>query len=97
MIPLPNVIAGILIGIVNDLWVPRLIIPFGWGFVFCFYQSFFSSNRRAAFIEDAQSLDRPLKFGMNPRTGFYFVEYCTAVSTSVLFSVISGLIKDWLF
>jgi hypothetical protein len=93
MVPFPNVIAGILIGIANDNWLSWLIAPFGWGLCFCVYESFTWSDRRTAFIENAQSLGRTLKFGMSPRMAFYFVEYSTAVCTSLLFSAMSGLIK----
>ena len=33
-----NVIAGILIGWFNDIWLARLLVPFGWGVVWCTYK-----------------------------------------------------------
>lgn len=37
MIPFPNLVAGILVGIANDSCVARLVVPFIWGIVFCVY------------------------------------------------------------
>jgi hypothetical protein len=93
MIPFPNVIAGILIGIANDTWLARLIIPLAWGLVFCVYTSIARRDKRDAFITQSQGRDRQAKWGMSHMQTFYFVEYLTATSTSLIFSIISGLIK----
>ena len=93
MIPFPNVIAGILIGIANDTWLARIIIPFAWGIVFCIYTSIARRDKRDTFLTKSQSLDRKTKWGMSHVQAFYFVEYMTASFTSLLFSIISGLIK----
>ncbi|MBW2004751.1 MAG: hypothetical protein JRI72_09080, partial [Deltaproteobacteria bacterium] len=50
MIPFPNVIAGILIGITNDAWIARLILPFGWGVAYCIYTSITRRDRRDEFV-----------------------------------------------
>ena len=91
--PFPNVIAGILIGIVNDTWLSRLIIPFIWGFVFCIYTSIFRRDKRDVFITNAEIHDIKAKWGMSNVQAFYFIEYFTASFTSLLFSIISGFIK----
>jgi len=93
MIPLPNVIAGILIGVANDTWLARLIVPFGWGIVFCIYTLIVRREKRDAFVAKAETLDRKAKLGMSHAQAFYFVEYMTASFTSLLFSVILGFIK----
>jgi len=93
MIPFPNVIAGILIGVANDTWLARLIVPFVWGIVFCIDTSIFRREKRDAFVAKAEVLDRKTKLGMSHAQAFYFVEYWTASFTSLLFSVISGFIK----
>lgn len=93
MLPFPNVLAGILIGIANDTWLARLVIPFVWGIVFCFYASFSWRDRREAFVAHQRSLGRKVKWGMSPIQAFYFVEYMTGSFTSLIFSVISGAIK----
>jgi len=59
MIPFPNVIVGILIGLVNDTW---------W--------------------------DRKARFGMSHILSFYFIEYATATSSSLFFSIIAGAIRE---
>jgi hypothetical protein len=94
MIPFPNVLAGIIIGIVTDTWFARLVIPFVWGIVFCVYASFFTSGRKDRFVAHQKSLNRKAKWGMSPIEAFYFVEYMTACFTSLIFSLISGAIKS---
>jgi hypothetical protein len=93
MIPFPNVIAGILIGVANDTWLARLIVPFAWGIVFCIYTSIARRDKRDAFIKQGERIDRKAKWGMSHVQAFYFVEFMTASFTSLLFSIISGLIK----
>jgi len=93
MIPFPNVIAGILIGIVSDTWLARLIAPFIWGVVFCIYTSIARQDERDAFITNMEIHDKKVKLGMSHVEAFYFVEYMTASFTSLFFSVISGFIK----
>jgi len=93
MIPFPNVIAGILIGIANDMWLARLTVPFIWGIVFCIYTSIFRRDKRDVFIANAEMRDRKAKWGMSHTQAFYFVEYMTAAFTSLVFSIISGFIK----
>jgi len=93
MIPFPNIIAGILIGVANDTWLARLIVPFVWGIVFCIDTSIFRREKRDAFVAKAEVLDRKTKLGMSHAQAFYFVEYWTASFTSLLFSVISGFIR----
>jgi len=96
MIPFPNVIAGILIGIANDEWLMRIVIPFIWGFIFCFTASITWHDRKSDYIEQAKMLNRPLKFGMSPLLAFYFIEYFTASSTALVFSVIAGFVMLWI-
>ena len=92
MIPFVNVIVGILIGVFNDSWVARLAIPFLWGLVFCLYVTIAQSGRRHAFIAAKQG--QKAKWGMSPFQAFYFIEYMTAVSTSLPVALLSGWIKQ---
>ena len=91
-----NVIAGILIGIANDTWLARLIIPFVWGIVFCVYTSIARKNKRDAFIAKAEMRNRKANWGLSPMQAFYVIEYNTASFTSLSFSIILGFIKDYL-
>ena len=93
MVPFMNVIVGILIGVFNDTWLPRLVSPFIWGVVFCIYVSIVERKRRDAFIANAEMHDRKARWGMSHMQAFYFTEYMTATFTSLALSVISGLIK----
>ena len=88
-----NVIAGILIGIANDTWLARIIVPFGWGIVFCIYASIARRKKKEVFIENPENSGRDAMFGMSHGQAFYFVEYMTATFTSLAFSIISGIIK----
>jgi len=93
MIPFPNIIAGIMIGVVSDAWHIRLIVPFIWGIVYCVNTSIFRREKRDEFVARSEKLDRKTKLGMSQAQAFYFVEYGTVSFTSLLFSVISGFIK----
>ena len=90
---MPNAIAGVLIGIANDSWLPRLIIPFIWGVVFCVYTSIARQAKREEFIVQAVMREQKAKWGMSPTQAFYFTEYGTATVTSLIFSIIAGGIK----
>jgi hypothetical protein len=93
MIPFPNLIAGVLIGIASDTWLQRLIIPFGWGLVVCVYTSLFRKDERDIYIADRKSIDHKAKWGLSDLQSFYFVEYMTASFISLTFSLVSGAIK----
>jgi len=87
-----NVIAGILIGIINDSWWGRIISPFLWGFVWYSRMMIFKSDYHVRYLEENK--ERKLKWGMKPKVTFFFIEYITAVSTSLVFSVIAGIVYD---
>jgi len=90
-----NLIAGILIGFFNESWLLRIVIPFIWGVVFCVYVSIVGKNRRNAYIEKHADSER--RFGMSVIQSFYFVEYMTAITTSLLFSIISGFVRTFIW
>ena len=90
-----NVIAGILIGIANDTWFSRLIIPFVWGIVFCFYTSILSKDREKVSIEIREMRGKKAKWGMSHFQAFYFIEYITAAFTSLIFSIGAGFVKGF--
>jgi len=92
--PFPNLIAGILIGIACHKWGTRLIIPFAWGMGFCVYTSIFEKRKRDLTIAYKQHVNRKIKWGMSPSRAFYFTEYVTATLTSLVFSSLTGAIKD---
>lgn len=74
-----NVIAGILIGWFNETWVARIIACFGWGIAWCLYYSISGkAKNRMVSITTFQS---------------YVVEYLTATTTSLIFSLLIGSIK----
>lgn len=87
-----NAIAGILIGIVNKTWLGRIIAPFLWGFVWYFRVLVFKSDYYNNYLETTKG--KSLKWGMSPKISFFFTEYTTALITSLLFSIIAGLVYD---
>ena len=97
MIPAPNVIAGILIGLASDVWLARIIAPFAWGIVFCIYTWIAREEEKNAFVAARQASisGQKAKWGMSHGQAFYFVEYMTAAFTSLPFSLLTGLIKGF--
>jgi len=94
MITFPNAIAGILIGIANQSWFFCIFAPFAWGVVFCLYMSIAEPQLRGASYANAELREEKTKWGMSHRQAFYFNAYTTAISTSLLFSIVTGIIKQ---
>jgi len=92
--PFLNLIAGILIGMACHKWGERLIGPFAWGIVFCVYTSIFEKGKRDVTIAYKQHVNGKFKWGMSPSQVFYFTEYVTATLISLVFSSLTGAIKD---
>jgi len=93
--PFINVIAGVLIGTISNFWLPRILIPFAWGLMFLVYVLVVERKRRDIFIREKG--DKKAKCGMSSAQAFYFVEYLTATTTTLILSVISGGIKELFF
>jgi len=93
MIPMPNAIAGVLIGLVNDAWLARVLAPFGWGAVFCIYTSITRRDQLDASVAQGEMRGRKARGRMSHAQAFYFIEYATATTTSLIFSVVAGAIK----
>jgi len=89
-----SLIAGILIGIANETWIQRLIIPFIWGIVYCIYTSILRRDRLNEYVKNVEARGGELKWRMSPVQAFYFVEYVTAVLTSLTFSLITGVFTE---
>ena len=87
MIPMPNVIAGVLIGAVNDTWVGVLATSaVVWPLTFCVYVSFVDSPR---LIDMADKLGSRFKA--------YLVEFWTAALTALPVATIVYLVRRLLF
>ena len=84
MIPMPNVIAGVLVGLVNDAWVGVLAgSALVWPLIFCVYVSLVDSPRVAAMAEKLES-----------RVKAYLVEFCTASLTALPVASIVYLVRS---
>lgn len=95
LVPIPNAIAGIIIGVLAYSWLGRLGIPFVWGISWCFLVSIVGREERDFFIKHKKG--QKAKWDMSPVWAFYYIEYMTASTTALLFSIITGLIKDLIF
>lgn len=92
MIPAPNFIAGVLIGLANTSWLAVILACLVWPFVFCAYVAIFDAARRDATVEHFRTQSRRLLFD-SPVLTFYAIEFSTALTTSLLVACIAHLIK----
>lgn len=92
MIPVPNFLAGVLIGIVNTSWAAVILACCVWSVVFCGYVSIADSTRKEAAIKDFRSRGRRLLFGSATLT-FYGIEFYTALMTSLTVGCLTHIIK----
>ena len=93
MIPAPNDIAGILIGIANDTIAIKLIASIGWGFIFLGYIQLKDEKGIKEGIKKFRAVNGKTKIGFSPKITFYIIEYITAFITSFIFAMLTGLIK----
>jgi len=92
MIPAPNFLAGLLIGIFNTSWLTVVLASFGWALAFCGYVSIVDTARRDTTIGDFRARARRLLFG-SPVLTFYAIEFSTALVTSLPVGCLTYLIK----
>ena len=85
-----NVIAGIMMGIANDTWLARIIAPFIWGFAFYGYTMVFRKQRHDYYVTANEG--KELRWGWKPGLAFFWIEYWTATTTSLVFSLLAGLV-----
>ena len=93
MVPAPNFFAGVLIGIVNDIWWAVPLSSLGWSIVFCFYITLTQSERRKNTIQSFAEKGQRLFLG-SPTMTFYIVEFLTAFTTSFSVGIIVCGIKS---
>jgi hypothetical protein len=95
MVAAPNFIAGILIGIGNDSWLSVIIVCFIWSLIFCVYVSLFDTRRKTDSIIHFQSTGTEPMWGMSHTAAFYFIEFNTALTTSLVIAVLAYVIKGF--
>lgn len=97
MIPFPNFIAGILIGVFNHPWVNVLLSSIIWGIIFCIYVSITQRGRFRQYVE-YYSKHRPrANFGLSHSASFYVIEFFAGVSTALIISSITYIFKVFVF
>jgi len=89
-----NVIAGLLIGWFNDFWIARILVPFIWGGTWCLYQSIKGADRD--YVNGMEMAKRDPPTGSSHRVAFYKIEYLTATSTCLVFSVLAGVVSPFI-
>ena len=91
MIPAPNLIAGVLIGIANDQWSAVALSSIGWSLIFCFYVTLIQAERKNVTIASFAEKGQRLILG-SPAITFYTMEFITAFVTSIVVgSIVYGL------
>ena len=92
MIPIPNVVAGILIGVANTSWAGTLVSSLVWPAIYCLYVSLVEKPRMQATITDFRARAKRLLFN-SPIGTFYAMESTTALFTALPIACIVFLIK----
>jgi hypothetical protein len=92
MIPAPNVIAGIFIGVVNDSWLTVLGVAAVWPFIFCVYVSIAHGARRQATVASFAERGRHLLMG-SPVLTFYAIEFATALFTALPLALLAHAVR----
>ena len=92
MIPMPNVIAGILIGVANSSWVEVLVSSLVWPGIYCLYVSLTERPRIDATVAQFKERGKRLLLG-SPVATFYAIEFATALLTALPIACIAFLIK----
>ena len=96
IIPIPNVLAGILIGVAVNAWGELLVSCVGWSFVFCAHV-WIAEHQRAEFtISEMKTRAHRLLFG-SPAMTFCAVEWVTALTTSLAVSAVTFITQKMLF
>jgi hypothetical protein len=85
MIPVPNFIAGVLIGIFNVSWSAVFYASLLWGFVFLVMAAFNGKSARIAFIERGY---QGSKLGISKNGWYWIIEYWTGFATALFFGTI---------
>ena len=90
---MPNVIAGILIGIANTPYIAVLVTSAGWGIIFLVY----SILRRSPWITASVYKGRAHKGWGTTRAWSMalLIEFATATTTAVCVGSVVYLIKGW--
>lgn len=89
-----SLVAGALIGWLNDSWALRFLVPFIWGVVYLAYLSIAGQEKKERYLATAQGrTEKPARWFRSHGQAYWFVEYTTAVFTSMFVAIVAGLIK----
>jgi hypothetical protein len=96
MVPLINLVAGIVIGITSDLWFSRLVLPILWGIAFYGVRWVLARRQHRPFLPSIHLKGRKQGLSATPWFQSYYVQFLRGIGTSMAFSVMTGLLMDLL-
>jgi hypothetical protein len=92
MIPIPNVVAGVLIGYTSPGWTELLVAAAAWPIAYCAYVSL--ADRERAMAAVAHILSRAhRRLPGSPMLTFYVIELVTSFATAVGVGVVVFILK----
>ncbi len=96
-----TILAGIVIGAVNETWPARVLVPLGWGYIRCMYQWLLRGHVEfsARMAAESHGQDHPESWSAvvrdflrkHPVLGFYLKEYFMALAIALFFSMLTGM------
>ena len=92
MLPIPNVIAGVLIGIANTGWIEVLGSALVWPAIYCLFVLYSERARVEAKVAQFRENAKKLIFH-SPVVTFYTIEFITALFTALPVACVTFLIK----
>jgi len=92
MIPAPNVLAGVVIGIATNSWLTVLGVAAVWPALFCMYVAVAERARREATVAVFAARVRHLLMSSTALT-FFAIEFRTALCTAVPVAVLAHAVK----
>jgi len=83
-----NVIVGIIIGFIGKTWIFCILTPFIWGVFHCIYGYIFKLHINPMTVTTGAG---------RPVLSYFFARYTTGSLTALVFSLITYLIKKFIF
>jgi hypothetical protein len=91
MMSVVHAVIGVFIGIVNDIWIWRLVTPAIWAAAFCGFRWIL---RRQVLPSPLERSEKKPGWHMSPQMRFYSFQFLRILSISLAFSVLSGFLND---
>lgn len=92
MIPIPNVLAGALIGFANSSWFEVLVSAAVWPLIYCAFVAIVERSRVVASVAQFRERGRHLLFG-SARSTFFAIEFASALFTALPIACVVFIVK----